>query len=65
MRLFGRKNSKNRCPDCRYYAMVEGHGYCTRNLPDTVNVRLVSGEALRRQCSRCPAEMTCDDWDAR
>jgi len=43
MRLFGRKNSKNRCPDCRYYAMVEGHGYCTRNLPDTVNVRLVSG----------------------
>lgn len=65
MRLFGRKNAKNRCPDCRYYAMVEGYGFCTRSIPSTVNVRLLSGAALKRQCSRCPDEMTCDDWDAK
>ena len=64
MPLFGRKNAKNRCSDCRYYAMVEGYGYCTHGIPATVNVRLLSGAAIKRQGTRCPAEMTCDDWDA-
>jgi hypothetical protein len=63
MRLFGRKSGKHRCPDCRYYAMVEGHGYCTRNIPSNVNVRLLSGAALKRDGLRCPDAMTCDDWE--
>jgi hypothetical protein len=65
MALFGRKNGKNRCPDCRFYVMLEGHGYCAKAVPATVNVRLLSQEGLRRQCARCPDEMTCGDWQAK
>ncbi|MBN1400500.1 MAG: hypothetical protein JXA74_06665 [Anaerolineae bacterium] len=63
MRLFGRKSSgSKRCPDCRYYVMVEGYGFCAKEVPSTVNVRLLSGDAIKRQCPRCPDEMTCGDW---
>lgn len=65
MKLFGRKSNQNRCPDCRHYAMVEGYGYCAKALPETVNIRLLSQAAIRRQCPRCPAEMTCEDWAAK
>lgn len=65
MRLFGRKQPQNRCPDCRHYAMVEGYGYCAKALPETVNIRLLSQDAIRRQCSRCPTEMTCGDWASK
>ncbi len=64
MGLFGRKRSKKgqRCPECAHYAMVEGHGYCTKDLPDSVNIRLLSGAAIKRQCERCPEAMTCESW---
>lgn len=65
MGLFGRKNNKNRCPDCRFYMMVEGYGYCAKDVPPTVNVRLLSTAGVKRQCVRCPQEMTCDAWQAK
>ena len=66
MGLFGRKsNSKNRCPDCRYYVMIEGHGYCSKDVPEHVNVRLLSTAGARRQCVKCPPAMTCDAWTAK
>lgn len=66
MALFGRKGGgKNRCPDCRFYVMISGHGYCCKTVPPTTNVRLLSQEGLKRQCSRCPDEMTCSDWQAK
>jgi len=66
MGLFGRKKrSNNRCPECRFYAMVEGYGYCAKALPPSVNIRLLSQEGLKRQCPRCPEEMTCADWQAK
>lgn len=65
MRLFGRKSTNRRCTDCRYYTMVEGHGYCAKSLPSHINIRLLSQEAIRRQCPRCPDEMTCEHWEAR
>lgn len=66
MRLFGRKgNSGNRCPDCRFYMMVEGHGYCAKDVPEHVNVRFLSGSGVKRQCVRCPDEMTCAGWEAK
>jgi hypothetical protein len=66
MALFGRKsNGKNRCPDCRFYVMVEGYGYCAKAITATINVRMLSVEGLRRQCSRCPEEMTCGDWQTK
>lgn len=64
MKLFGRKSSKQRCPDCRFYVMIEGHGYCSKSVAENVNVRLLSTQGARRQCVRCPSEMTCDDWEA-
>jgi len=66
MRLFGRKTLvKHRCPDCRYYIMVEGHGYCSKDVPPHVNVRLLSQEGVKRQCVPCPPEMTCDSWEPK
>ena len=49
MGLFGKKNAK-RCPECKYYVMVEGYGYCAKAIPATVNIRLLSSNALRREC---------------
>lgn len=67
MRLFGGRKSAGgkRCPECRFYMMVEGYGYCAKSVPSNVNVRLLSQEGVKRQCPRCPAEMTCDDWQAK
>ena len=65
MGLFGRKRSSRRCPDCRYYVMVEGYGYCSKEVPEAVNVRLLSPEGAKRQCVRCPDEMTCDNWQIK
>lgn len=66
MGLFGRKsNGKNRCPDCRFYVMVEGKGYCAKALPATLNVRMLSQDGVKRQCPRCPDAMTCGDWVAK
>lgn len=63
MRLFGRKSSNSkRCPECSFYAMVEGYGYCAKGVPSNVNVRLLSTEGLKRQCVRCPDAMTCESW---
>ncbi len=64
MGLFSKK-VKNRCPECKYYLMVEGHGYCAKNIPETTNLRLLSGDAIRREGQRCPPEMTCPDWTAK
>jgi hypothetical protein len=66
MGLFGRKGGgRNRCPECKFYAMVQGNGYCAKNVPATVNIRLLSQEAIRRQCTRCPDQMTCSDFQAK
>ena len=66
MRLFGRKSAgTSRCPDCRYYMPLESRGYCTRGVSAGVNVRLLSQEGIKRQCTRCPAEMTCADWQPK
>lgn len=65
MRLFGRKNQAQRCSDCRFYALVEGKGFCSKDVPAHVNVRLLSSEGVKRQCSPCPAEMTCASWVAK
>ncbi|MHB1294281.1 MAG: hypothetical protein ACYC4R_04705 [Anaerolineae bacterium] len=64
MGLFGRKKG-NRCPECKSYVMVEGYGYCAKTIPEGTNLRMLSGASLKRQCPRCPAEMTCDDWTAK
>jgi hypothetical protein len=45
--------------------MVEGYGYCSKAIPESVNIRLLSRVALLRQCPRCPKEMTCPDWAAK
>lgn len=66
MGLFGRKsNGGQRCTDCRYYVMVEGYGYCAKDVPSHVNVRLLSQQGLKRVCPRCPEEMTCEDWQTK
>lgn len=65
MGLFGHKKNSARCTDCAHYVMVQGYGYCSKSVPETTNVRLLSQEALRRQCPRCPKEMTCDDFKAK
>jgi hypothetical protein len=45
--------------------MVEGHGYCAKDVPEHVNVRFLSGSGVKRQCVRCPDEMTCAGWEAK
>ena len=66
MPLFGRKSSGGkRCPECRYYAMVEGYGYCAKDVAASVNIRLLSGPAIKRQCEKCPEAMTCETWTAK
>ncbi|NLV74237.1 MAG: hypothetical protein GXY52_06105 [Chloroflexi bacterium] len=60
-----KKKVTNRCPECRYYLMVEGHGYCAKAVDPSTNLRLLSGDAIRRQCPPCPREMTCPDWAAK
>ncbi|MGI6376138.1 MAG: hypothetical protein ACOX3S_09025 [Anaerolineae bacterium] len=65
MGLFGKRNKGQRCPDCKHYVMVEGYGYCAKAIPDSVNVRMLSGAGLKRQCPRCPDQMTCSDWTAK
>jgi hypothetical protein len=62
MKLFGRKAPDKRCPECRSYAMVEGYGYCGKDLDPSINLRMISAAAIKRQCPRCPKEMTCDAW---
>ena len=62
MGLFGRKSSGNRCPECRFYVMLEGYGFCSKDVPSNVNVRMLSREGIKRQCVRCPEEMTCGSW---
>jgi len=66
MRLFGRrKSAKNRCPECTHYVMVEGYGYCAKDIPSSVNVRLLSTDGLKRKCPKCPDAMTCESWTAK
>ena len=66
MRLFGRKSAtKTRCPDCRSYIMVEGYGFCSKDVPPNINVRFLSGEGIKRQCPQCPEEMTCEFWTTK
>ena len=63
MALFGRRSQNtNRCPECKHYVMVEGYGYCGKEVPAHVNLRMLSTANLKRQCPRCPDEMTCSDW---
>jgi hypothetical protein len=63
MALFSRKSKKGRrCPECRFYVMLEGHGYCAVGAPSNVDVRMLSGNGIRRWCVRCPEEMTCPSW---
>lgn len=64
MGLFGRKKG-NRCPECKSYLMVEGHGFCAKAMPESMNMRMLSGAAIKRQCPRCPDEMTCGDFTAK
>lgn len=65
MALFGKKDKGQRCSDCKFYVMVEGYGYCAKSIPAGVDIRMLSGAGLKRQCPRCPAEMTCSEWVAR
>jgi len=66
VRLFGRKTADvARCPDCNFFMIVASRGYCTRGIPASVNARLLSEEGIKRQCPRCPSELTCADWQAR
>jgi len=66
MGLFGRKSkASQRCTECRHYAMVEGYGYCTKGLPSNVDFHFLSQDAIKRQCEKCPDEMTCSDFSAR
>ena len=63
MKLFGKKVSVgHRCPDCKYYMMVEGYGYCSKDVPERVDVRMLSTTGAKRQLVRCPDVMTCADW---
>ncbi|MEA3407135.1 MAG: hypothetical protein U9R48_03525 [Chloroflexota bacterium] len=64
MGLFGRKVVNHRCPECRYYVMLEGHGYCAKDIAPGVDAKRLSPEGVRRQCVRCPEEMTCPGWEA-
>lgn len=66
MGLFGRKSAGNkRCPECRFYAMVEGYGYCTKDVPSNVNVRFLTVAGIKRQSAKCPEAMTCESWAAK
>lgn len=66
MGLFSRKGSrKNRCPDCSYYVMLEGYGFCAREVSAEVDVRMLSPGGIRRACVRCPEEMTCPSWQTK
>lgn len=66
MRLFGRKSGGgNRCPDCRFYMMAEGKGFCAKDVPSNVDVRFLSHEGVRRQCASCPDNMTCEAWETK
>ena len=65
MGLFNRKKRNGgarRCPDCRHYVMLEGYGYCAKDAPASVNVRMLSPGGIKRLCVRCPEEMTCPSW---
>lgn len=65
MKLFGKKaNAGRRCPDCKFYMMIEGYGYCSKDVDEKVNVRMLSTAGAKRQLVRCPEAMTCDDWKA-
>jgi hypothetical protein len=65
MKLFGKKASAGRrCPDCKFYMMIEGYGYCSKDVPGNVNVRMLSTQGAKRQLVRCPKVMTCADWQA-
>jgi hypothetical protein len=65
MKLFGKKaNGGRRCPECKFYMMIEGYGYCAKDVAEKVNVRLLSTQGAKRQLVRCPKEMTCADWIA-
>ncbi|MEN6479218.1 MAG: hypothetical protein ABFD20_06235 [Anaerolineales bacterium] len=65
MGLFGRKDKGRRCSDCKHYVMIEGYGYCAKAIPASVDVRMLSGSGLKRQCPKCPEEMTCPDWTSK
>ena len=65
MRLFGRKSAQNRCPECRSYVMVEGYGFCSKDVPAEINVRFLSGAGIKRQCPKCPEAMTCESWTTK
>lgn len=66
MGLFNRKsNNGRRCPECRYYVMLEGYGFCAKDAPPDVDLRMLSGAGIKRHCVRCPKEMTCESWQAR
>ena len=66
MGLFRKKvNPKNRCTDCKSYVMLEGYGFCSKDVSSDINVRMLSGPGIRRLCVRCPEAMTCDDWAAK
>ncbi len=38
---------------------------CAKAVPATVDVRMLSGTGLKRQCPKCPDEMTCPDWTSK
>ncbi len=66
MKPLGRKSAgTRRCTECRHYVAIGTRGYCSRAVPPTINVRLLSQEGIMRQCVACPPEMTCADWIAK
>ena len=67
MGLFTRKPKKSEttCSGCRYYVMLNGYGYCAKDVPSMVDVRLLSGDGIKRHCEPCPQSMTCTMWEAR
>ena len=67
MGLFSRKSQKSgsSCSDCRYYVMLNGHGYCGKDVPSMIDVRFLSPDGIKRHCVTCPESMTCPMWEAR
>jgi hypothetical protein len=65
MALFGAKDAKRRCPDCRLYVTTQGRGYCAKAVPAGIDVRRLSEQGLKRQCAPCPDTLSCASWESR
>lgn len=66
MPLFGAKKAKQgRCPECQFYVFVQSKAYCSKAAPKGVNIRMLSEDGVRRVCTPCPGEMSCEGYAER